>query len=121
MTQEASFSEIQLRSSEIVIRKIGVIDLWQSLKEGYEDFIAKPSFGVFLVVVYPLFALLNTLSGDHLVYLAFSMVAGLTFLGPVVSGNELAKTCISILSDPSVACVHVRSRLNCFQCRVDRA
>ena len=85
MTQEASFRDIQVRSSEIVIRKIGVKDLWQSLQEGYDDFITKPSFGVFLVVIYPLFALLLTLSGDHLVYLAFPMVAGLTFLGPVVS------------------------------------
>jgi uncharacterized membrane protein len=87
MTQETTFSDIQVTSSEIVVRKIDMKDLFQSLKEGYDDFGAKPSFGVFLVIFYPLFALLLTLFlvGENLMYLAFPMVAGLTLLGPVVS------------------------------------
>lgn len=87
MTQETTFRDIQVTSSEIVVRKIGMKDLLQSLKEGYDDFVAKPSFGVFLVIFYPLFALLLTLFlvGENLLYLAFPMVAGLTLLGPVVS------------------------------------
>lgn len=41
--------------------------------------------------------------------------------GQVVRGRELAGACESILSDESVAYVHIRSKFGCFQCRVDRA
>ena len=41
--------------------------------------------------------------------------------GQVVRGSELASSCASILSDTSIAYVHIRSKYGCFQCRVDRA
>lgn len=41
--------------------------------------------------------------------------------GNVVAGAELGAACARILSNPEVAYVHVRSKFNCFQCRVDRA
>ena len=87
MAEVKSFRELQVTSSDIKIRKIGLADLWQSLKEGYDDFNEKPSFGVFLIVIYPLFALLfvQFLLSDNLPYLAFPLVAGCTLLGPVVS------------------------------------
>lgn len=87
MAQETSFRDVQLTSEEIRVRKIKLADLWRSLREGYDDFGARPTFGVFLVLVYPLFALLLTLVlvGDGLLYLTFPMVAGLTLLGPMVS------------------------------------
>lgn len=40
--------------------------------------------------------------------------------GDVVAGSALAEACRKILADPAVAYVHVRSKFNCFQCRVDR-
>ena len=40
--------------------------------------------------------------------------------GDVVRGPEIADACRTILVDPTVAYVHVRSKFNCFQCRVDR-
>ena len=40
--------------------------------------------------------------------------------GHVVAGTDLEASCRSILADPTVAYVHVRSKYNCFQCRVDR-
>jgi uncharacterized membrane protein len=87
MAREYTFRDVQVTSSEIGIRTIGVNDLWRSLKEGFDDFNAKPSFGVFLCVFYPLFALLLTLflQGANLPQLAFPTVAGFTLLGPVVS------------------------------------
>ena len=87
MAQENSFRDVQVTSSEIGIRKIGVKDLWQALKEGFDDFNAKPTHVVFLCVIYPLFALLLTLFliGENLLHLAFPMIAGFTLLGPVVS------------------------------------
>ncbi len=87
MAQEKSFRDVQVTSSEIVIRKIGVKDLWQALKEGFDDFKAKPSHVVFLCVIYPLFALLLTvfLVGENLLHLVFPVVSGFTLIGPVVS------------------------------------
>jgi hypothetical protein len=41
--------------------------------------------------------------------------------GKVVPGTELASVCEEILSKPDIAYVHIRSKYNCFQCRVDRA
>ena len=41
--------------------------------------------------------------------------------GDVVRGPEIAGACRRILADASIAYVHVRSKYNCFQCRVDRA
>jgi Protein of unknown function (DUF1203) len=41
--------------------------------------------------------------------------------GQVVSGTDLTEACQQILQNPEVAYVHIRSKFNCFQCRVDRA
>jgi len=40
--------------------------------------------------------------------------------GDVVRGPELTARCRAILDDASIGYVHVRSKYNCFQCRVDR-
>ena len=40
--------------------------------------------------------------------------------GQVVPGPELSDVCQKILSNPEVAYVHIRSKFNCFQCRVQR-
>jgi hypothetical protein len=41
--------------------------------------------------------------------------------GAVVRGPEIDAACRRILADPTIAYVHVRSKFNCFQCRVDRS
>jgi len=50
MAQEFIFRDVQITSSEIGICKTGVKDLWQVLKEGYDDFNAKSTTYVFLFV-----------------------------------------------------------------------
>ena len=40
--------------------------------------------------------------------------------GDAVSGADLSAACQRILSDDTIAYVHIRSKYNCFQCRVDR-
>ena len=40
--------------------------------------------------------------------------------GNVVPGAELTAACRAILADATVEYVHIRSKFNCFQCRVDR-
>lgn len=41
--------------------------------------------------------------------------------GRVLPGAELAQACRDILARDDVAYVHIRSKFNCFQCRVERA
>ena len=38
----------------------------------------------------------------------------------VIKGDKIGSTCESLLENPEVAYVHIRSKFNCFQCRVDR-
>jgi hypothetical protein len=38
----------------------------------------------------------------------------------VIPGQQLDEACRQILADDSVAYVHIRSKYNCFQCRVER-
>lgn len=40
--------------------------------------------------------------------------------GQALPGPELSAACERILSDASVAYVHIRSKFGCFQCRVER-
>jgi hypothetical protein len=40
--------------------------------------------------------------------------------GDVVAGTDLTATSERILADPTIAYIHIRSKYNCFQCRVDR-
>jgi hypothetical protein len=40
--------------------------------------------------------------------------------GKVVRGPDLEDECQKILSDNTIAYVHIRSKFSCFQCRVDR-
>ena len=71
--EEPAFEDICLTPKEIQIRKIGLNDLWQSLREGYEDFGTKPGSAVLLLIVfYVLAALIVTLFafGKELRYLA---------------------------------------------------
>lgn len=41
--------------------------------------------------------------------------------GEIVPGQALRSTSEKILADETIAYVHIRSKFNCFQCRVDRA
>ena len=86
MAQEKD-PDINISSSEIGIRRIDIKDLWQALKEGLDDFNAKPSVYFFLCIFYPLFALFLTLFliGENLLHLIFPMIAGFTLIGTVVS------------------------------------
>lgn len=86
-TEAPAFEDICLTADNIQIRKISLDDLWQSLRQGYDDFGAKPSSIPLSILFYSLFALIITLFafGEELRYLAFPMVAGFTLLGPLVA------------------------------------
>lgn len=79
------FDEIRLDADQIKTRKITLNDLWQSLREGYDDFGAKPISIPFQILFYFMVALVIFLmaSGQNVRYLAFPMVAGFNLIGPI--------------------------------------
>jgi uncharacterized membrane protein len=85
--KESEFKEICLRHDQIQVRKINLGDLWLSLRQGYEDYSAKPSSIPLIILFYSLFALVFTLFsfGEQLRYLAFPLVAGFTLIGPLAA------------------------------------
>lgn len=85
---EPLFEDISLSPSDIKVRKIGLPDLWECLRKGYDDFGAKPVSAVLLLAVYyPLAALIFTLFAfdQELRYLLFPLVAGFTLFGPIAA------------------------------------
>lgn len=75
------------RVSDPTIRRIGLADIGAALRAGWDDFLAKPSFAVFLALIYPLvglFLLLYTVGYDFFPLL-FPLAAGFALLGPVAA------------------------------------
>jgi len=88
MTNDDVLRHVPASDEPILVRHITLKDLGHALHQGYEDFAARPSFGAFLLLIYPLAALLFVLflqGNGQLAYLAFPMVAGFALLGPAVS------------------------------------
>jgi uncharacterized membrane protein len=67
-----------------VIRSIGLSDLRQALRAGWEDFKAVPSHAVILCVIYPILGLVlaRAVFGYAVVPLLFPLAAGFALLGP---------------------------------------
>jgi len=67
-----------------VIRRIGLSDLREALRLGWEDFKAVPSHAVILCVIYPLLGLVlaRAAFGYAVVPLLFPLAAGFALLGP---------------------------------------
>jgi uncharacterized membrane protein len=71
-------------SSIPVIRTIGMSDLHQALRRGWEDFKAVPSHAIILCVIYPVLGLVlaRTVLGYSVLPLLFPLAAGFALLGP---------------------------------------
>jgi uncharacterized membrane protein len=69
------------------VRQIGVADLFDALRLGFEDFRAKPSHVIFLCLMYPLAGvfLVAWSSGANLLPLAFPLMSGFAILGPLAA------------------------------------
>jgi uncharacterized membrane protein len=67
-----------------VIRKIGLPDLREALRLGWEDFKAVPSHAIILCVIYPVLGLVlaRAVSGYAVLPLLFPLAAGFALLGP---------------------------------------
>jgi uncharacterized membrane protein len=69
------------------VRSIGVGDMTAALRQGYADFLAKPSHLIFVGVFYPLFGIVLGLSvfSDGGAALVFPLVSGFALVGPVAA------------------------------------
>ena len=67
-----------------VIRKIGLSDLSEALRLGWEDFKAVPSHAIILCVIYPVLGLVlfRMVLGYSVLPLLFPLAAGFTLVGP---------------------------------------
>ena len=71
-------------ASAPIIRTIGLSDLHQALRLGWEDFKAVPSHAIILCVIYPILGLVlaRTVLGYSVLPLLFPLAAGFALLGP---------------------------------------
>jgi uncharacterized membrane protein len=70
-----------------IVQKISTATVGRALRAGFDDFMAKPSHVIFLVVIYPVIGiLLGFMSSDaELMPLFFPLVAGFALVGPVAA------------------------------------
>src|ERR1700720_1222220 len=71
-------------STAFVVRKIGLSDLSDALRLGWEDFKAVPSHAIVLCVIYPVLGLVlfRAVLGYSVLPLLFPLAAGFTLIGP---------------------------------------
>ncbi len=71
-------------STAYVVRKIGLSDLSDALRLGWEDFKAVPTHAVVLCVIYPILGLVlfRLVVGYSVLPLLFPLAAGFTLIGP---------------------------------------
>jgi uncharacterized membrane protein len=71
-------------ATSFVIRKIGLADLRDALRLGWEDFKAVPSHAIMLCVIYPVlgFVLFRMVLGYSVLPLLFPLAAGFALIGP---------------------------------------
>lgn len=87
MAQDAAMRTAFDEAVPLTIRQIGVGDLKEALKLGYEDFLAKPSHMIFLTILYPIIGVILAMvtSNADLMPLLFPLAAGFALLGPFLA------------------------------------
>src|SRR4051794_34595988 len=71
-------------ATSFVVRKIGLSDLSEALRRGWEDFKAVPSHAIILCVIYPVLGIIlfRMVLGYSVLPLLFPLAAGFTLIGP---------------------------------------
>lgn len=69
------------------IRRIGVADVVDALRRGFEDFWEKPSHYVFLCLIYPVggLFLITWASGGNALHIIYPLLSGFALLGPLAA------------------------------------
>jgi uncharacterized membrane protein len=87
MTNEAAVSSFDQTTAQPTIRKLQPSDLIDVLMKGLDDFNAKPSHILLLVIIYPLLALIaaRIAAGYDMLPLVFPLLSGFALIGPVAA------------------------------------
>jgi uncharacterized membrane protein len=74
-------------ADDVQLRKIGIADVLDAIRRGYEDFAEKPSHYVFLVVIYPIsgLILMTWAAGDDAFQLIYPLLTGFALIGPIAA------------------------------------
>ena len=102
------------------VRRITTADLWDALRQGWDDFSAMPSHAIFLCIIYPIIGVgLAALTlGYAVLPLLFPLAAGFALLGPIAAvglyelsrrreaGMEVSATdAFQVLHSPSIGAI----------------
>lgn len=70
-----------------VVRDIGVADLRKAISKGVDDFLAKPSHLILIVLIYPIVGsfMMRATFGYDILPLLFPLIAGFTLIGPLAA------------------------------------
>ena len=87
MADEKALTDADASPDHPIIRKIGPADLWDVLARGIDDFKAKPSHVLLLVILYPIVGLIliRLSAGYDMLPLVFPILAGFALLGPMAA------------------------------------
>ncbi len=87
MADEKAITDADASPDQPMIRKIGPADLWDVLASGVDDFKAKPSHVLLLVILYPIVGLIliRLTAGYDMLPLVFPILAGFALLGPMAA------------------------------------
>jgi uncharacterized membrane protein len=69
----------------VSVRKIGVGDLFDALRRGFDDFMVKPSHVIFIIIIYPIVGVLLaawTSAGGNALPMLFPLMSGFALIGP---------------------------------------
>jgi uncharacterized membrane protein len=82
--EPGAFGTATSTATSFVVRRIGLADLSDALRLGWEDFKAIPSHAIILCVIYPVLGLVlfRMVLGYSVLPLLFPLAAGFTLIGP---------------------------------------
>jgi uncharacterized membrane protein len=81
------FSPGSAGMEDIKVRKIQVSDVFDALREGVDDFAARPSHYIFVAIIYPVIGVLlfAFVSGGNAFQLLFPLMSGFALIGPIAA------------------------------------
>ena len=87
MAYVKSTYDAEVSPAPLGVRRITSSDLTDALAKGLDDFMAMPTFSVFLVLLYPIVGLilLRLTFGYDMLPLVFPLMAGFTLVGPLAT------------------------------------
>ena len=85
MTDFHVFSAGTTAADDVQIRQIGTADIFDALRQGYRDFMERPSHYIFVPVIYPIIGivLFTWASNGNAFQLLFPLLSGFVLLGPL--------------------------------------